>query len=100
MFIREYLFDIQMSSQLKMSRLQESRRLNLIPSDGIEGGRKVTAESTKLAVKVSPANRLPVLRSVIICRSDTELAEEILGREMTGPVSRRHQKHLESPFKS
>ncbi|EZA52645.1 hypothetical protein X777_08128 [Ooceraea biroi] len=66
-----------------MFRQWGSRRSNPVPSGGIEGGRNVTLESTRFPVKVGSANRLPVLRSVIICRSDTELAEEIPRREMT-----------------
>jgi len=77
------LFDIQISLQLKMFRRRESCRSISVPSGDIEGGRKATAESTRLSVKVGSANRLPVLRSVIICRSDIELTEEIPRREMT-----------------
>lgn len=76
------LLDIQILLQLKMFRRWGSCQLISVPS-GIEGERKETAESTRLLVKVSSANRLPVLRSVIICRSDIELAEEIPRREMT-----------------
>lgn len=53
---------------------------NSVLSGNIENdGRKTTTsvESTGPPAKVGSANRLPVLRSVIICRSDIELAEEI-----------------------
>lgn len=63
--------------------LEKFSRSISVPSDNIEGERKATAESTRFPAKVGPANRLPALRSVIICRSDIELAEEIPGREMT-----------------
>lgn len=68
--------------QLKMFRRWGSCRSISVPGD-IRNERKETAESTRLPVKVSSTNRLPVLRSVIICRSDIELAEEIPRREMT-----------------
>jgi len=97
---QSWLFAI-FAIQISIENVSLARK---IPIDGVEGGqRKVTAKSTWPFAKVSPVNRLPVLRSVIVCRADTELAEEIPKRKTMVSVSDKQEtskESLESPFKS